>query len=264
MDPNLNELLKVANEMADAARVATLQFFRGNALATENKETDGGFDPVTLGDRAAERAMRDVLAMRRPDDGIFGEEFGKSSSATGLTWVLDPIDGTRAFVCGMASWGVLISVEDDNGPLLGIIDQPYLEERFIGCGMSGELEWRGGTRPLRARTGVALEDALLLTTFPEIGTDEERVGFERVRDQVKLTRYGLDCYGYALLALGQVDLVIEAGLSAYDISAPVAVIQSAGGVVTDWQGNPCHGGGRVLAAGSRELHEEALALLVQA
>ena len=255
------ELLDVANEMADAARQATLRYFRTDSLGTENKLAGSGFDPVTQGDRAAEKAMREVLAIRRPDDGIYGEEFGKTAGSSGLTWILDPIDGTRAFLCGTASWGVLISVEDDDGPVLGVIDQPYLEERFVGAPDGGKLHWRGGVRDLAARGGVGLADALMLSTFPEVGTEAERLAFERVRDQVKLTRYGLDCYGYALLALGQVDLVIEAGLSAYDISAPVAVIQAAGGVVTDWQGQPVHGGGQVLAAGSAALHEAALALL---
>ncbi len=261
MTSDLSDLLPVAHAMADAARTATLKYFRAEHLGTENKLGDGGYDPVTLGDRAAETAMRDVLRELRPQDGIFGEEFGKQDGTSGLTWILDPIDGTRAFVCGTASWGVLISVEDANGPILGVIDQPYTEERFVGSSAEAVLQWRGGTRALQSRKNVALDDALLLSTFPEIGTTEERLAFERVRDRAKLTRYGLDCYGYALLALGQVDLVIEAGLSAYDISAPVAVIQAAGGVVTDWQGKPCHGGGQVLAAGSTELHAIALELL---
>ena len=260
----ISEFLSVAHAMADVARVETLRYFRTDALNTENKDGDGGFDPVTLGDRAAERAMREVLAKMRPQDGIFGEEFGKQDGQSGLTWVLDPIDGTRGFLCGTPTWGVLISVEDENGPILGVIDQPYVGERFVGAGKTATVTGPLGERALKSRHGVGLDDALLLTTFPEIGTDAERRSFERVRDRAKLTRYGMDCYGYALLAAGQVDLVIEAGLSAYDISAPVAVIQAAGGVVTNWQGEPVYGGGQVIAAGSPALHEEAMTLLVHA
>lgn len=260
-DTTLSELEAVAEAMADAARIETLRYFRGDALDTRNKESDGAYDPVTVADKAAERVMRQILAERRPDDAIYGEEYGRQPGTTGLTWILDPIDGTRAFVCGTASWGVLISVEDAGGPILGIIDQPYTEERFIGSRQGGRLIWRGGLRTLRTRAARPLEDALMLSTFPEIGTEAERLAFERVRDRVQLTRYGLDCYGYALLALGQVDLVIEAGLSAYDISAPIAVIEAAGGIVTDWNGGPVHGGGQVLAAANEALHGAALALL---
>lgn len=258
----MDELLDVAEAMADAARLESLRYFRTDGLKADNKAGEGAFDPVTLGDRAAEVAMREVLASRRPADGIVGEEFGRQEGSSGLTWVLDPIDGTRAFLCGTASWGVLISLEDDTGPVLSIIDQPYTRERFIGVpGQFAELRRDGASRPLTTRRGVDLQNALLLTTFPEIGTGSERNAFEQVHDRVRLTRYGLDCYGYALLALGQVDLVIEAGLSAYDISAPVGVIQAAGGIVTDWEGGPVHGGGRALAAGCPELHKVALELL---
>lgn len=257
----MTNLMTVAHELADAARAETMRYFRTDALNTENKDNDGGFDPVTLGDRAAETAMRAVLEKRRPQDGILGEEFGRQSGQSGLTWVLDPIDGTRGFVCGTPSWGVLISVEDETGPILGVIDQPYIGERFVGDGQGARMTGPMGARDIKVRAGVALDDALLLTTFPEVGTEAERLAFERVRDQVKLTRYGLDCYGYALLALGQVDLVIEAGLSAYDISAPTAVVQAAGGVVTNWEGGPAHPGGRVVAAGSAELHARALDLV---
>lgn len=254
-------LIDTAHRLADAARVETLKHFRNLEVAEDNKDVSGGFDPVTVADRASERAMREILENCRPDDGILGEEFGKKEGNSGLRWVLDPIDGTRAFICGTASWGVLISVEVASGPVLGIIDQPYTRERFIGGLDQCSLLTDKGERFLKTRTGVGLENSVLMTTFPEVGTESERNSFEKVRDKVKLTRYGLDCYAYALLALGQIDLIVEAGLHPYDISAPIAVIESAGGIVTDWGGNSVHEGGCVLASGDKDLHKEALALL---
>ncbi|NHF71657.1 inositol monophosphatase family protein [Paracoccus sp. 12-3] len=246
--------------MADAARSRTLPLFRSAGLAPDNKLADG-FDPVTEADRESERAMRAILAERRPEDAILGEEFGAAPGRSGLTWVLDPIDGTRAFISGAPSWGTLIGLTDGTGPIYGIVDQPFTGERFEGGLGRAQVTSRDGTRALGVRKGVALDQATLLSTYPDIGTEDERAAFGRVACQVRLTRYGLDCYGYALLALGQVDLVIEAGLQAHDIVAPIAVIEAAGGIVTDWQGGPAHGGGQVLAAATPELHAAALALL---
>lgn len=254
------ELLSVAHEMADAARAAILPSFRMASLITENK-LDGGFDPVTAADRAGEQAMRAVLAMRRPQDGILGEEFGAENGQSGLTWVLDPIDGTRGFISGTPTWGVLIAVSDDTGPQLGIIDQPYIGERFVGGFGTANLTGPAGSMSLKTKKTSDLSEAILFTTFPEVGTAEERSAFEQVSRQVQLTRYGMDCYAYALVAAGQADLVIEAGLNAYDIQGPIAVIQAAGGIVTDWNGNPAHEGGTALAAANAEIHAQALAIL---
>lgn len=253
------DIIKAAHRMADAARAAILPFFRTN-LAADNK-WQTGFDPVTEADRSAERAMREVLARLRPDDAILGEEYGATAGTSGLTWILDPIDGTRAFMCGAASWGVLIGVSDGQGIIYGLIDQPYTGERFEGGLGRAHLATGAGLRPLAVRNGVDLAGATLLTTFPEVGTPAEEEAFRRVSGQVRLTRYGLDCYAYGLLALGQVDLVIEAGLQSFDIAAPLAVVQAAGGIVTDWQGGPAHEGGQVIAAASAPLHRAALALL---
>ena len=253
-------LRAVAAALADAARVETLRHFRSPALAPDNKAATG-FDPVTEADRASERAMRAILADRRPDDAILGEEYGPQPGTSGLTWVLDPIDGTRAYLCGATSWGVLIGVTDAAGPIYGIIDQPWTGERFEGGLGAARMTAPQGDRALSIRRGVALADATLMTTFPEVGTADEGEAFRRVAAQVRLTRYGLDCYAYGLLALGQVDLVIEAGLQAYDIVAPMAVVQAAGGIVTDWRGGPAQNGGRVIAAATPTLHAAALALL---
>ena len=254
------DLVDCAHAMADAARVAILPHFRSAALTTDDKGI-GRFDPVTIADRAAEAAMRAVLADLRPDDAILGEEDVAKPGTTGLTWVIDPIDGTRGFISGTPTWGVLIALCDETGPIYGLIDQPYIGERFEGGFGRSRVMGPHGDMPLATRDTAALGDATLFSTFPEVGTAQDRLGFEAVRDRVKLTRYGMDCYAYALVAAGQVDLVIEAGLAAYDISAPIAVIEAAGGVVTDWKGNPVHMGGRALAAANPTLHAAALAIL---
>ena len=175
--------------------------------------------------------------------------------------MLDPIDGTRAFMSGAPSWGVLIGLSDARGPIYGIVDQPHLDERFEGGFGRAILSGRGQHQSLATRRGIALVQATLMSTYPEVGTPSQHAAFRRVADRVQLVRYGFDCYAYALLAAGYVDLVIEAGLQSYDVAAPIAVINAAGGVVTDWQGGPAHDGGTILAAGSPELHAEALALL---
>ncbi|NNE51324.1 MAG: histidinol-phosphatase [Sulfitobacter sp.] len=256
-DPDIR---RVAHLLADAARAAILPHFRSAALGTENKLSQG-YDPVTVADRAAERAMRDILAAERPDDAILGEEFGAQAGTSGLTWVLDPIDGTRGFVSGTPTWGVLIAVSNGTGPFFGIIDQPYIGERFEGSPEGALLTHARGQNPLRTRKTAELSQAVLFTTFPEVGSEAEGKGFHAVAGHTQLTRYGMDCYAYALLAAGQVDLVIEAGLQAYDIQAPIALVEAAGGVVTDWQGGRAHEGGRAIAAANAVIHAQALAIL---
>lgn len=261
MTPDLRaELIETANALADVARRETLMYFRGGALGVENK-LDGGFDPVTVADRAAERAMRAVLAERRPDDAILGEEYGAQAGTSGLTWVLDPIDGTRAYLSGTPTWGVLISVADASGPVLGVIDQPFIGERFIGGFGQSSVTGPMGTRDLGTCAPRPLDQAIVFTTFPEVGSETEGRAFHDVAARCQLTRYGMDCYAYALLAAGQIDLVVEAALQAYDIQAPIAVIEAAGGMVTNWQGGPAHEGGRVLAAANADIHAAALDIL---
>ncbi len=260
-NPHLSEeLIRVAHLLADAAGDVILPYFRSDNLGTDNKLAEG-YDPVTVADRAAEAAMRAVLAQHRPDDAILGEEMGTQPGTSGLTWVLDPIDGTRGFVAGTPTWGVLIAVGDDAGPVIGIVDQPYTGERFIGTPEGATLIRAGSRRAIRTRAARPLAKAILFTTFPEVGSAAEATAFQAVSSRAQLTRYGMDCYAYALIASGQVDLVIEAGLNAYDVQGPIALIHAAGGIVTDWEGGPAHNGGRVLAAANAEIHAEALALL---
>ncbi len=254
-------LLSVAHRLADAARVETLRHFRTTSLQIDSK--GDAFDPVTEADRAAEAAMRAILARDRPEDGIVGEEMAARAGTSGIDWILDPIDGTRGYMSGTPTWGVLIAAAREGVPFLGIIDQPHIGERFVGTADEAFLDGRTGRVPLRTRGPGPLAEAVLYSTFPEIGSEAERRAFERVAGRVRLTRYGCDCYAYALVALGQIDLVIEAGLQPYDIAAPIAVIEAAGGIVTDWTGGPAHRGGRVIAAANAEVHAEALALLVE-
>jgi len=175
--------------------------------------------------------------------------------------VLDPIDGTRGYLSGTPTWGVLIAVADHSGPIYGVIDQPFIGERFEGGLGRAEVTGPMGRFDLRCRPARALGEAILFSTFPEVGTPEEAAAFRRLVPRVRLTRYGMDCYAYALIAAGQIDLVVEAGLQTYDLMAPIAVIQAAGGIVTDWQGGPAHDGGQVLAAANAEIHAAALQVL---
>lgn len=254
------EFVALMERLADEAREVILPWFRNPVLGAANKSVDG-FDPVTQADRAAEEAMRAVLQKVRPEDGILGEELASKPSQSGLTWIIDPIDGTRGFLAGTPCWGVLIALADENGPFLGVIDQPYISERFLGGLGQAWVSGPQGRKTLRTGGKSDLQDAVLFTTFPEIGTQAEHDAFTRVAQAVRLTRYGMDCYAYALLAAGHVDLVIEAGLNTYDIAAPIAVIEAAGGIVTDWQGQPFGESGQVVAAANKALHAQALELL---
>ena len=255
--------LVLAERLADAARAAILPYFRSSRLGTENKDASG-YDPVTIADRAAEAAMRAILDQECPDDGILGEEYGHKEGSSGRTWVLDPIDGTRGFVSGTPTWGVLIALSDGQGPILGIIDQPFTGERYIGDGADAFLKHEGMFEKVTSANTQSLAEAILFTTYPEVGTEAEAHAFAQVAKAVKLTRYGLDCYAYALVASGHVDVVIEAGLNPYDIHAPIAVVESAGGIVTSWTGGPAHDGGQVIAAANVAVHAQALEILQSA
>ena len=254
------DLRRVAGLMADAARLETLRYFRKSDIGLENKLSEG-FDPVTIADRAAEDAMRRVLASERPDDAILGEELGTKDGTTGLQWVLDPIDGTRGYMSGTPTWGTLIAVSDANGPIFGIIDQPFIGERFEGGWGVAECDGPLGQGPIRTRATKSLSEATIFTTFPEVGTLAEGQAFQRVASRCRLTRYGTDCYAYALLAAGQIDLVIEAGLNSYDIQAPIALVEAAGGILTTWDGGPAHNGGTGIAAANETIYREALTVL---
>jgi len=264
-DPELDTLTGLACRLADAAGAASLPHFRAQGLHAANKAGAGRFDPVTAADHAAEAAIRAILAAERPDDGVLGEEQAPSRGSSGLTWVIDPIDGTRSFISGLPTWGTLIALDDGEAGRIGIVDQPHIGERFVGVkGAASSRAWlthRGETRPIACRPCSGLGEATLFTTTPEMFAPREWDGFRAVRSAVRLARYGIDCYAYALVALGQIDLVIEASLAPYDIAAPAALIQAAGGIVTDWRGGDCRWGGRAVAAGDPAVHAAALAIL---
>ena len=218
--PDYEALVATAHALADAAREPILRHFRAPQLSAENKDKTG-FDPVTIADREAEAAMRAILAERRPDDAILGEEHGRKSGSTGPTWVLDPIDGTRAFIAGAPVFGVLIAVHDGTRPILGVIDQPYIGERFLPltCPRSHAKPRRRYARPVHAQDQHARRRHPA-EHLSRGGTEADRAGFQAVAAKARLTRYGLDCYGYALVALGQADLVIEAGLQLMTSKGP--------------------------------------------
>ena len=235
-------------------------FFR-TALGIENKSRSGGFDPVTAADRAAEAAMRALIKTTFPEHGILGEEFDAERQDAEYVWVLDPIDGTKSFICGMPAWGTLIALTRRGEPIYGMMHQPFTREHFTGDGSAASYRGPAGDRALRTRACAELKEAVLLTTSPLLMREPDRQCFGRVEGSVRLSRYGGDCYAYCMLAAGQVDLVIETELKPYDVLPLIPIIEGAGGVITNWENGRPHGGGRVLAAGDRRLHAQAMKLL---
>lgn len=247
----------------DLARVsgeAILPFFR-SSIGVDNKAGKGGFDPVTEGDRAGEAAMRRMIKQAFPAHGIVGEEHGTENADAEHVWVLDPIDGTRAFIAGIPLWGTLIGLARHGRPVFGMMHQPFIREKFWGDGAAARYEGPAGDRALRTRACEGLAGATIMTTSPKL-FDSETVGrYRAVEAACRTYRYGADCYAYCMLAAGHVDLVVEAGLKPYDILALVPIIEGAGGIVTTWDGAPAADGGRIVAAGDRRVHAEALKLL---
>lgn len=255
------EMLVFACDLARQAGAAALPFFRAD-VKIDNKLSDGRYDPVTEADKAVEQAVRQRLADTYPQHGVFGEEFG-FQSGNGLTWVVDPIDGTRAFMTGMLHWGLLIALFNGEEPILGVMYQPFTDELFYG---EGTHAWyRQGQQPprdLKVSRCAQLDDAVLTSTGPQyFSSDGQRVQFQALEDRVKFARYGGDCYIYAMLAMGYVDIAFDPALNPYDIQALIPIIRGAGGVVTTWEGgDPCMGGSAIASA-SMELHQQALAVL---
>ena len=254
------ELLAFARFIAKEAGQAVLPFFR-RPIHVENKLSDGGFDPVTEGDRAAERVLRQRIKERYPRHGVLGEEFGHEPG-NGLTWVIDPIDGTRAFMAGMLHWGLLLALFDGQEPIIGVVYQPFTDELWSGDGVSA-FHARGAEQTaIFTRPGVALSQAVMGTTNPNlIKGSADRARYDDLEGRVRLARYGGDCYIYSVLAMGFMDIGIDGGLQAYDIQALIPIVRGAGGVITNWAGGSPVLGGNVIACGSRLLHDEALRVL---
>ncbi len=259
------DIIAFAHKLADASGEVIRPYFRQRIdIANKPMMANGVavFDPVTEADRGAEKAMRAIIDRERPDDGILGEEFGEKPGKNGLRWVLDPVDGTRAFINGRHEWGSLIALEEKLRPSLGIIDQPWIGERFIGVDGHAELHSRGTVAPLKVRACEKLSDAILCATHPDAFFGEgEWAGFRRVQKQARLTRWGGDCYIFALMALGFCDVIVETTFKRWDVAALIPVIEGAGGIITNWQGGSCADGGQVLAAGDRRIHEIVVKLL---
>src|SRR6266496_5482109 len=247
-------------ELAAKSGEVILPFFR-TSLSIDNKSTAGHFDPVTAADRAAEAAMRVLIRRTFPTHGIVGEEYGSEREDAEYVWVLDPIDGTKSFICGMPAWGTLIALLRSGQPVFGMMNQPFTRERFSGDG--GRAHYRGpnGERDLRVRACADLAKAALFTTSPLLMNAHDRETFGRVEQTVRLSRYGGDCYAYCMLAAGHVDLVIDTELKPYDVLPLVPIIAGAGGIITTWEGGVPHAGGRVIAAGDKRVHAAALEML---
>jgi myo-inositol-1(or 4)-monophosphatase len=256
------DLAAFACALADAARAVTLPA-AAEAQLPENKATDGRFDPVTAADRGAEQAMRALIEADYPEHGIDGEEFGSRPALGRLRWSLDPIDGTRAFICSLPSWTTLIALLEDDAPILGVIDAPAIGERYLGAEGKTELVTAAGARTLATSGCDRLSEARLATTDPYLFARAEADAFARLRGAVRLTRYGWDAYAYARLAAGGIDLVVESGLQSYDLNALVPIVRGAGGIVGNWRGGNDLGGGDLVAAASQPLFDAAIALLAK-
>ena len=250
------------HKLADAADAMTMQYFR-TGLVVDNKLNEG-FDPVTIADRSAEEAIRSILEAERPHQGIIGEEFGKTREDAEHIWVLDPVDGTRSFICGTPLWGTLIGMRSRKKAELGIMSQPYNSERFWGNGQEAFIRGPLGERPLQTRECPSLANAIIATTEPALFDETERSAWQAIAKEAQLVRYSTDCYGYAMVAAAGFDAVVESGLNTYDILALIPIIEGAGGIITNWTGGNAMEGGQVIASGDKRLHDELLTKLAQA
>ena len=247
-------------DAAELAAACTLPRFRSE-LQVDNKLSHG-FDPVTAADREAELAIRQLLGERFPDHAIIGEEWDDKAGTGPFAWIIDPIDGTRAFITGVPVWGTLVGLTVEGRAVAGLMAQPFTGEIYLG--MPGFAGYFRGTdnAPLRTSGITDLAGARLTATSPDIFELTDTIpAWDRLRRAALTTRYGLDCYGYALLAAGHLDIVVEAGLKNVDICPLIPLIENAGGIVTTWDGGPADRGGNCVAAATPELHAAALAVL---
>lgn len=258
--PDWTELTNFTKSLAQASAAAILPWFRRNAAV--DVKAGPVWDPVTEGDRAGERAIRTLIEAHYPDHGIHGEEYGIKEGRSGFTWILDPVDGTRSFVCGMPTWATLIGLTYEGRCVVGLMNQPFVGDMFYGNPHGAWHDNRGSVTPIRTRAGVPLERATAGTTAPELyRSDSDQAAFQRLRSKLQLMRYGGDAYFFAMVAGGHMDIAMDAGLQAYDIMPLIPVIEGAGGCVAEWTGGNPAQGGNILAAGSRQLLDEALAIM---
>lgn len=262
MKPDLIHLTAFALQVASRARRETVARFN-LGVGVENKSDEALFDPVTEADRAAEQAMRSLIAERFPDHGISGEEFPDKLGTGRHEWSLDPIDGTRSFICGLPNWTTLIAFLEDGDPVLGLVDAPIVDETYVGSASKAWLARNGSQVAIRTSQCRAISEARLSTTDPFLLGDDGHAwsAFDRLRRAARVTRYGHDGYAYARLAAGTIDLVVESGLKPYDYNALVPLVRAAGGHVGNWLGSDGLASGAVVAAASRELYDATVELL---
>lgn len=254
------DIERFLRDLAKASGEAILPFFR-SSMGVENKAAKSPFDPVTEADKAGEATMRAMIKRAFPDHGIIGEEYGTEKTDAEYVWVLDPIDGTKAFICGLPMWGTLIGLTHNGTPAYGMMNQPFTGEQWWGDTGSAHMSSSKGMRKLKTRRCTSLEDAVLSTTSPLMFKGEDEKLYKKLESKAKLARFGADCYAYAMLAAGHIDIVIESGLDPYDIVPLIPIIQGAGGIVTTWDGNDARQGGRILASGDKILHKNLLEIL---
>jgi myo-inositol-1(or 4)-monophosphatase len=258
--PNWTELTQFALDLAEASAREILPHFRRDIPV--DVKASVVWDPVTEGDRAGERIMRQMIEQHYPDHGIHGEEYGLKPSRSGLTWVLDPVDGTRAFISGMPTWATLIGLNFEGKPKVGVMNQPFVGETFYGNPDGAWSRHRDTLRKLATRPARPLAQATFTTTAPELyRNDAEKGVLNRLSRAARLTRYGGDAYFFCVLAAGQIDLALDAHMEPYDIAPLIPIIEGAGGIVTTWERGDAAGGGDVIAASSTAVYEEALALI---
>lgn len=254
------EIAEALHLLADVSAEQIMPRFR-TRLEVANKAEER-FDPVTEADKEAERAIRDVLLERFPEHGIIGEEFGKHQPEAECTWAIDPIDGTRAFIQGMPTWGTLIALTENGRPVCGMMNQPFTGERYWSDGAKSYYRDPAGLVTQIECRSITVAEAEMSTTSPDLfETEPEIRAFTALKQQVRQCRYGTDCYAYTLLAAGHVDVVLETGLEIYDIAALIPIIENAGGKVTDWQGQFPSEGGQILACGDPSLHDRFVSIL---
>lgn len=259
-DYNLKMYCDFMHELAYAAADVSLKYFKKPIeILSKGKKLGTDFDPVTIADKNAEKAIRELIRTRFPDHNIMGEEEAYEDKNSDYTWIIDPIDGTRSYITGIPTWGTLVALQYQGKSIIGMLDQPYLKERYIGS-PDGTL-LNGST--INTRPCETIFNATISTTDPLqlFDGEEEQDKFFRVAAGAKTMRNGYDCYAYAMIAAGFIDVVIESGLKAYDIQALIPIIEGAGGIVTNWQGDAVTEGGQVVACGDKRLHEQVIGLL---
>ncbi len=252
-------LLDFAERTVKAAGEAILPYFRAD-VGIENKLSNGKFDPVTEGDKAGERLIREAIEREFPEHGIYGEEYGYKPG-NGLTWVIDPIDGTRAFMSGMLHWGVLLGLFDGEEAIVGAMYQPYTDELFSGDSQQAFFTRGNLRRQLSTSSCQDVSSAVLATTGYDWFDAQSLAQFEQLRNRVQLCRLGGDCYLYGMLAMGYVHIGTDGSLNPYDIQAIIPIVRGAGGVITTYDGGNPSMGGNVIASANAELHRQALAVL---